>query len=361
MELSSDDSAAGDESALSLQALDGADAELEPTSLVRLMVQAMDGLGYGAAARQLEAESGVLLEPREVSALRRSLAAGDWPAVEALLPQPQLGIVDAEQLRLAQFAVRKQKFLELLEAGGAAPALECLRGELAPLGVNAQELQHLSNLLMCGDAEELYRRSGWSGTRAEGGGSRAAVLERLRQHVPPEVLLPPERLQTILRRSLAAQAQQCRYHNVPAPELSLFRDTHCRQFQLPSVTAHSLESHSDEVWCLQFNHAGARKPRAAPYLALCTDPTCLVVCAGSLLATGSKDGTCCIWDTRSVSAEPPAPVECLQVLAAPQSSTVGFVSWSPDDALLLTWCAPSHISSHISDCFLSFSNPAGLM
>ena len=50
------------------------------------MVQAMDGLGYGAAARQLEAESGVLLEPREVSALRRSLAAGDWPAVEALLP-----------------------------------------------------------------------------------------------------------------------------------------------------------------------------------------------------------------------------------------------------------------------------------
>ena len=68
--------------------LDGAAAaELEPTSLVRLMVQAMDGLGYSAAARQLEAESGVLLEPREVSALRRSLAAGDWPAVEALLPQ----------------------------------------------------------------------------------------------------------------------------------------------------------------------------------------------------------------------------------------------------------------------------------
>ena len=341
------------------------------SDVVRLVTQCLNGLGYEAAAAKLESESGIALLAEPVSRFRQDILEGQWDAVDRLIDEMQLHTDCRAHVR---FLVCRQKYLELLEAGNTTDALKCLRQQLAPLeaqlvvehapssappavssaaaappangaanghqqpqpqpplppppaGAPQQDpplpssaspqlgpLQELSCLIMCGSINELKARAGWEGTH---GGSRAALLQDLQRHIPPSLLLPENRLLTLLQQAVLWQTSQCFDQQsfphgaggsggpggVGGASCSLFEDFSCSRQVIPRETRHVLEKHSDEVWYVSFSHDGAR------------------------LASASKDSMVVVWEVATMST--------VAVLAG-HTDSLAFLAWSPDDTHLLT-------------------------
>lgn len=177
---------------------------------------------------------------------------------------------------------------------------------------------------MCGSVDELKARASWDGTH---GGSRHALLCTLQRHIPPSLLLPEERLLTLLQQAVLWQTSQGFEHQTFSHGAgggpggpggvgadgadgggsscsSLFEDFSCSRDVLPRETRHVLEEHhADEVWCVAFSHGGAH------------------------LASAAKDGTVVVWDVATMAAA--------AVLAGHTDAPTS-VAWSPDDTRLLT-------------------------
>jgi len=81
------------------------------------------------------------MQPPHATQFQRHLLSGDWSSALDLLPQLA---PDAPSLAACRFLVLQQKYLEALEAREFTVALGCLRGELAPLGINEHQLHHLA-------------------------------------------------------------------------------------------------------------------------------------------------------------------------------------------------------------------------
>lgn len=130
----------------------------------RLLIQALNDLGYQDTANRLIHESGYELESPSVAAFRHAILDGEWSEAEALLfgsnrPDTGGGVsisngngshhaglilaegVDKDGLR---FLLRKQKYLELLEDRDHGGALMVLRQELTPLHQDVGQLHILS-------------------------------------------------------------------------------------------------------------------------------------------------------------------------------------------------------------------------
>ena len=199
---------------------------------------------------------------------------------------------------------------------------------LARLGSTVREL---SAYLMC-DPSELSGRTGWDGASGE---SRSQLLGELQRLIPPSLLLPDDRLQTLLHQAVLWQSAQC----VERPSHAstghaLLLDFAFSRDEIPRTTHLVLERHHDEVWYAAFSHAG-----------------------GSL-ASASKDGLIMLWpelhEHTFQQAHPSQPqpaaargVGAAAAAAAPTSMSHGRVLsghtyslcaivWSPDDQHLLS-------------------------
>lgn len=58
--------------------------------------------------------------------------------------------------------------------------------------------------LLCRDANELRAHTGWDGA---GGSSRRHLLSLLQAHVPPALLLPEHRLETLMQQAVLWQTR----------------------------------------------------------------------------------------------------------------------------------------------------------
>mmetsp|Transcript_7295 Transcript_7295/g.11568 ORF Transcript_7295/g.11568 Transcript_7295/m.11568 type:complete len:562 (-) Transcript_7295:159-1844(-) len=268
--------------------------------LVRLVIQALHSLGYSKSAEFLESESGILLQSPVVSRFRSSILEGDWNLVETLISD--LRIESSDALKNVKFLIYQQKFLELLECKQIDDALHCLRHELAPSNIDSSRLHRLTSLIMCSDIGELKLRAAWDGAS---GDSRKHLLRDLQSHISPVLLLPEDRLETLLSQAVQFQKNKCLYHNTRDQVFSLFEDHICSRDQIPRETQFVLDQHQDEVWYIQFSHNGA------------------------YLASASKDNTVIIWDVTEHEVKP------LHVLRS-HGDSLSFLAWSPDDTHLLT-------------------------
>lgn len=280
--------------------------------LARLMIQALQGMGYTSTAETLTKESGFELESPTVAAFRSAVLEGRWAEVEDLLlhqkDESEAGLVlgNDAPIALIKFWIREQKFLELLEARDISSAVICLRSEITPVNPGMHTLHTLSSLLMCDTAEELKRKTLWDGAR---GTSREQLLTKLSQCLSPSVMIPPNRLATLLEKEQHRQVATCKFHTNKHP-LSLFADHTCDEQDFEIGIEHEFKHHSGEIWHLEYAHDGTR------------------------LASCGSDGRVIVWDM--VSLEPVFTL--LNDEGSFPSTKCGITrcAWSLDDKYIVT-------------------------
>ncbi|KAK3827521.1 MAG: WD40-repeat-containing domain protein [Benniella sp.] len=266
--------------------------------LVRLMVQSLQSLGYKKAAQELETESGYQLESPAVTRFRDCVLNGNWEELEQLAGKLELD--PAHEISVRLFLIREQKFLELLEARQIKNALIVLRSELTPLNHNMERVHTLTSYMMSTSAEDLRQRAGWDGSN---GTSRLALLSSLQKYISPAVMVPENRLETMLKQAIELQIANCLYHDNRNMSCTLYSDHVCEKTGIPTVTRRVLEGHVNEVWHISFSHNGR------------------------FLASASADRRIIIWNLETFE-----PVQTLQS----HTDKVSCCVWSQDDTQLLT-------------------------
>ncbi|KAH9848901.1 WD40 repeat-like protein [Lenzites betulinus] len=284
------------------------DSYVDREEFVRLVIQSLRDVGYMESAATLEEESGYIMETPEVAEFRRCILHASWDSAEAALMR--LGVSEGEGLWEARFLIAKQKYLEYLEAGKTTMALNVLRNEIAPLNPELDHLHALSSLMMCSDPVDVRSQVAWEGA---GPASRRRLLMDLQRYIPSSVMIPQRRFATLLEQTRTYQQSRCLYHNVPLRNqaYSLYADHVCDRNDFPRVTTAVLSVHEDEVWNLEWSHSG------------------------KYLATASKDKTAIIWRVE-LDKDPRFRAYSPEFTLRDHEYPVGCVSWSLDDAILLT-------------------------
>jgi WD40 repeat protein len=139
-------------------------------------------------------------------------------------------------------------------------------------------------------------------------------------------MIPEHRLSVLLDEVKDSWISRCQYHNTAASP-SLYLDHNCERADFPTRSVLDLRSHKDEVWFLQYSHNG------------------------SMLASSGKDGTICIYDTKTYKV--------MYRLDEDQGSGVVHVAWSPDDTKIVTCCIHSENSARIWDVKVCQSSTPG--
>jgi WD40 repeat protein len=329
--------------------------------VTRILLQSLGDLGYSRTVEQLSRESGFALEVPSVAEFRTAVLAGQWELSETLLLGKAIAEVDGgvrvadshgaghrsksdgdhdyenhhanghrnhNGLRLIadtdtvklRFLLRQQKYLELLEKRKINTALGVLRAELTPLKTDTNRLHFLSSLVMCSTAKDLRVQADWDGAE---GRSRSQLLSEISASISPSVMIPENRLASMLSRLQDEQIEGCQYHNTTL-QPSLYTDHECSVEDFPLHPLHKLEQHEDEVWFLEFSHDG------------------------SMLATAGKDGLVCVYDTvrwrlkhefrehnsRAAGGSGNGP----NGASSQGRCGVCYVAFSPDDQYLISCC-----------------------
>ncbi|XP_066551240.1 WD repeat-containing protein 26 isoform X3 [Amia ocellicauda] len=258
--------------------------------VIRLIGQHLHGLGLNQTVDLLMQESGCRLEHPAATKFRNHVMEGEWDKAENDLNELKALMHSPNAIVRMKFLLLQQKYLEYLEDGKVLEALQVLRGELTPLKYNTDRIHVLSGYLMCSHAEDLRAKAEWEG---KGIASRSKLLDKLQTYLPPSVMLPPRRLQTLLRQAVELQ-----------------RD----RKQFPCYTQQILTEHCNEVWFCKFSNDGTK------------------------LATGSKDTTVIIWQVDTDTHQ----LKLLKTLEG-HAYGVSYLAWSPDDNYLIA-CGPDDCS-----------------
>jgi WD repeat-containing protein 26 len=120
-------------------------------------------------------------------------------------------------------------------------------------------------------------------------------------------MIPEHRLAHLLNQVKQTQINSCLHHNTATPP-SLYADHMCDRDNFPLRTMLELDSHSDEVWYLEFSHDGTK------------------------LATASKDQTVMIYETGTFT---------ILHRLTDHEKEVTYITWSPDDSKLIS-CSMDH-------------------
>lgn len=275
--------------------------------IVRLIGQHLQSLGFNRTADQLILESGCMFEHPAAARFRDHIMKGEWKEAEANLMELEPLVECPEGTLKMRFLLLEQKYLELLEDGRTLDALNCLRSELSPLKYNTDRVHELSFLVVYNNASELRKKAEWEG---KGPVTRSKLVEKLQEHLPASVVLPPQRLVTLLTQAVEHQKDRCLYHNTKDDNglnsFCLLVDHVCNRDSFPCVTRQTLTQHSDEVWFCRFSPDGTK------------------------LATGSKDNTLIIWDV-----DPDTCEVHLRNTFEDHMSGVSYVAWSPDSNFII--------------------------
>uniref|UniRef100_A0A8C4HV06 WD repeat-containing protein 26 n=1 Tax=Dicentrarchus labrax TaxID=13489 RepID=A0A8C4HV06_DICLA len=280
--------------------------------IIRLIGQHLHDLGLNQTVDLLMQESGCRLEHPSATKFRNHVMEGEWDKAESDLNELKALMHSPSAIVRMKFLLLQQKYLEYLEDGKVLEALQVLRAELTPLKYNTERIHILSGYLMCSHAEDLRAKAEWEG---KGTASRTKLLDKLQTYLPPSVMLPPRRLQTLLKQAVELQRERCLYHNTKLDSgldsVSLLLDHACSRKQFPCYTQQILTEHCNEVWFCKFSNDGTK------------------------LATGSKDTTVIVWhvDTQ---------LKLMKTLEG-HAYGVSYLAWSPDDVYLIA-CGPDDCS-----------------
>ncbi|KAI9295632.1 WD40 repeat-like protein [Neoconidiobolus thromboides FSU 785] len=263
--------------------------------IIRLINQYLTNAGLLESAEKLEQETGIALESDVIAQIRNCVLNGQWDEAENLIVE-----VEVDDVQAIIFYIRQQKFLELLEKREYTDAVHILQHELAPLEINIDRLHLLASLLFCKNISKIKSKADWDGSEGQ---SRYLLLEDIQQYIPASVMIPRDRLMTLLNQAVRYQRRSCFYHNNPEPSDSLFSDHRCGSEKFPLQETMVINDHDDEIWHIEFSNNG------------------------KYLASASKDSYANIW-----SLEESKTIHTLQG----HKGSVSLICWSFDDKYILT-------------------------
>lgn len=232
-----------------LQMIERVTLDKTNSDIVRLIGQHLKLVGLDRTAQMLMQESGCSLEHPAATKFRDHVLSGEWQKADYDLQELQ-SIVD-DDAKLTQehasliemkFLLLEQKYLEYLDDARPIDALHVLRNELTPLHHNTHRVHQLSSYMMCTNNEELYKRAEWEGKNIR---SRTRLMDRLQSFLPASVMLPPRRLQALLRQAIELQTEHCTHHDMAwettIDNVSLLSDHNC------AATANAFPVHPHQV------------------------------------------------------------------------------------------------------------------
>ena len=94
-------------------------------------------------------------------------------------------------------------------------------------------------------------------------------------------MLQPNRLEVLIKQSLAYQLHNCKYHNVHSSNFSLLEDHICSKRLIPTKCIGVINKHKDEVWQVKFSSSGKK------------------------IASMGKDNVVCLWSFLQISPSDP--------------------------------------------------------
>lgn len=125
-----------------------------------------------------------------------------------------------------------------------------------PLQQDEQNRAHvLASYLLCSSSQELYQAADWKGSTPQ---ARQTLLYKLQSYIPPDVMVPPGRLQKLITQGLSYQISTCKFHRSFDEMHTLLQDHRCDESPLPFKAVHILEDHPDEVWDISYSHSGQK-------------------------------------------------------------------------------------------------------
>ncbi|GER41156.1 transducin family protein / WD-40 repeat family protein [Striga asiatica] len=264
--------------------------------LVRIIVQCLYSLGYSRSASCLETESCITLKSCEFEALESQILNANWD--DCIRSLNKMDTLADEMRSSALFIVLEQCLLECLNSGHIPVALDLLRRKFSALKIGKEKLHELSY--------GLISLKGWGCTDSDGVLElRERLILKLEKILPPPITLPERRLEHLVEMAVCAQIESCMYHS-SSDVVSLYRDHHCDRSQFPTETIQILTCHQNEVWFIQFSNNG------------------------EYLASSSSDCTAIIWEVQHDNKI------TLKHTLRSHKKPISFVSWSPDDSMLLT-------------------------
>lgn len=204
----------------------GSKGVINKGELVRILTKTLYSLGYERSGMLLEEESGIPLYSTTVALFRKQVLDGNWE--ESLDTLQKIGLTDENVRTSVSFLILEQKFSELLENERVIDALNTLRLEISPLGINKKRVHELSGCIASSSRSSTQDIVSMN--------SRSKLLEKLQELLPPAIMIPERRLECLVEQALDVQREACFFHNSMDCTLSLYSDHQCGRDQLPSRT-----------------------------------------------------------------------------------------------------------------------------
>ena len=157
--------------------------------MLRLIQQYLSDHGYHSVAQDLQQKSGILMEDTSMQAFRSCVIKGSFQQARDILKQRGSN-------QVVEYMLFEQEYLELLEKGEKLAAILLLQRELTPRANPHSKVYSLSQLILCDSPEALRERANWAGSSEQG---RSVLLQNLQDIMPASDMLPPQRLEKLIK------------------------------------------------------------------------------------------------------------------------------------------------------------------
>ncbi|KAH6788662.1 transducin family protein / WD-40 repeat family protein, partial [Perilla frutescens var. frutescens] len=111
-------------------------------------------------------------------------------------------------------------------------ALKTLRTEITPLCINGERIRELASFILS-PSQNLLDGTSSKASKLE---SRKKLLDKLRELLPPTVIVPEKRLVQLVEQALVLQKDACKFHNSSVGNMSLLSDHQCGRDHIPTQT-----------------------------------------------------------------------------------------------------------------------------
>nr|CAD2176863.1 unnamed protein product [Meloidogyne enterolobii] len=289
---------------------------------VRVIGQYLRELGMHDTVDSLVEETGCRIENPLSMKLRESIQNAQWQKALELIEKIRFHLTEKQY-----FAVRvillEEKFKELVARGENLTALRVLQIEYPKCQELRSRLELLSTQLCSSAASQIFQRE-----CADSETVSIHILNVLRRLLPPSIMLPPNRLQELLKQSWLYQTKQCDLHVLSREQnvlddRAILVDHQCSSREFPSKNTCTLYMHNAEVWCVKFSPCG------------------------HFIASGAKGNQVLVWKVES-----PTKVNVFQSMQILQDvHAIGSISWSYDSRYLAV-CAAEQ--PNVTGCFIYY-------